>query len=194
QLCEKLKTDERTSHIPVILLTAKSSGESKVEGLELGADDYLIKPFDSRELQVRVKNLIEQRQKLRERFGREIKLQPKDIAITSADERFLQRIIDSINEHLSDEEFSVEQFGREVGLSRGQLHRKLKGLTDQAPVEFIRTIRLKRAAQLLEQQYGTVAEIAYEVGFGDPSYFTRCFRQQFGIAPSDYAGKARTLI
>ncbi len=191
QLCEKIKTEECTSHIPVILLTAKSSGDSKVEGLQLGADDYLIKPFDSQELRVRVKNLIEQRQKLRQRFGKEIKLQPKDIAITSADEKFLQRALELIDQHISDEVFTVEQFGREIGLSRAQLHRKLKGLTDHAPVEFIRIIRLKRAAQLLEQDYGTVAEIAYEVGFSDPSYFTRCFRRQFGILPSEYALKAQ---
>jgi len=187
QLCEKLKTDQRTSHIPLILLTAKSSGESKLEGLTLGADDYLVKPFDSKELRVRVKNLIEQRRRLRERFGKEIKLQPKDIAITSADEKFLQRAMDITDRYISDENFSVEQFGREIGLSRGQLHRKLKALTDQSPVDFIRTIRLKRAAQLLEKRSGTVAEIAYQVGFSDPSYFSRCFRQQFGVLPSEYA-------
>lgn len=193
QLCEKLKTDQRTSHIPLILLTAKSSGESKLEGLTLGADDYLVKPFDSKELQVRVKNLIEQRRTLRERFGKEIKLQPKDIAITSADEKFLLRAMDIIDRYISDENFSVEQFGREIGLSRGQLHRKLKALTDQSPVDFIRAIRLKRAAQLLEKRFGTVAEIAYQVGFSDPSYFSRCFRQQFGILPSEYAASANSV-
>ncbi|MCK6619424.1 MAG: response regulator [Calditrichaceae bacterium] len=193
QLCERLKTDQRTSHIPVILLTAKSSGESKLEGLALGADDYLVKPFDSKELRVRVKNLIGQRRKLRERFGKEIKLQPKDIAITSADEKFLHRAMDIIDRYISDENFSVEQFGREIGLSRGQLHRKLKALTDQSPVDFIRAIRLKRAAQLLEKRSGTVAEIAYQVGFSDPSYFSRCFRQQFGVLPSEFAGSTDSI-
>ena len=154
QFCEKLKSDERTSHIPVILLTAKSSGESKLEGLELGADDYLIKPFDSRELLARIKNLIAQRRKLRERFGKEIKLQPRDIAITSTDEKFLERAMAVVDEHISEAEFDVETFGRKVGMSRKHLHRKLKALTDQAPREFIRTLRLQRAARLLEKHAG----------------------------------------
>lgn len=186
QLGEKLKTDERTSHVPVILLTAKSSGESKLEGLELGADDYLIKPFDSRELQVRVKNLIDQRRKLRERFGKEVKLQPRDIAITSTDEQFLERAMAVVDEHISKADFDVETFGRKVGMSRKHLHRKLKALTDQAPSEFIRTLRLQRAAQLLEKNAGNVTEVAYEVGFNSISHFAKAFKEQFGILPSEY--------
>jgi len=186
QLCEKLKSDERTSHIPVILLTAKSSGESKVEGLELGAVDYLIKPFEARELQVRVKNLIDQRRKLRERFGKNIKLQPRDIAITSTDEKFLERAMAVVDEHISAAEFDVETFGRKVGMSRKHLHRKLKALTDQAPREFIRTLRLQRAARLLEKHAGNVTEVAYEVGFNSISHFAKAFKEQFGILPSEY--------
>lgn len=187
QLCEKLKSDERTSHIPVILLTAKSSGDSKVEGLQLGADDYLIKPFNSRELLVRVKNLIEQRQKLRARFAKEIPLGPKDITVTSADEEFLQRAIAIIETNMENAHFTVEQFAAEMAFSRHHLNRKLKGLTDLSSQDFIRTIRLKRAGSLLKQQFGTVSEIAYTVGFSSPSYFTRCFREQFGMLPSEYA-------
>jgi signal transduction histidine kinase/ligand-binding sensor domain-containing protein/DNA-binding response OmpR family regulator len=187
QLCEKLKSEERTSHVPVILLTAKSSGESKLEGLELGADDYLIKPFDARELQVRVKNLIEQRRKLRERFGKEIKLQPRDIAITSADEKFLARAMAVVEEHISEADFDVETFGRKVGMSRKHLHRKLKALTDQAPSEFIRTLRLQRAARLLEKNAGNVTEVAYEVGFNSISHFAKAFKEQFGVLPSEHA-------
>jgi len=145
QLCEKLKSDERTSHIPVILLTAKSSGESKVEGLELGADDYLIKPFEARELQVRVKNLIEQRRKLRERFASTIKIEPKDLTVTPRDAQFLQRAMDIVEANMSNEDFSMEVFGKEIGLSRSQLRRKIQVLTDQSPTDFILTLRLKRA-------------------------------------------------
>ncbi len=187
ELCRKLKTDERTSHIPVILLTARAGGESKVEGLETGADDYIIKPFDARELQVRVKNLIEQRRKLRERFRQEITLQPKEIAITSMDEQFLQKAMAAVEKNLPDPEFSTDDFARQVAMSRMQLHRKLRALTDQSTHEFIRTYRLQRAAQLLQNHAGTVSEICYDVGFNSLSHFAKAFREQFGQSPSEYA-------
>jgi len=184
---EMVKTDERTSHIPVILLTARASGDNKVEGLEIGADDYLTKPFDVRELQVRVKNLIEGRRRLRERFSHEITLQPKDVAITSMDEQFLQRAMDIVEKHIADPEFTTETLAWEVGLSRMQLNRKLQALTDQPSRGFIRMLRLKRAAQLLQQSAGTVTEIAYDVGFNSLSHFAKAFREQFGQSPSEYA-------
>jgi DNA-binding response OmpR family regulator/two-component sensor histidine kinase len=186
QLCEKLKTDERTSHIPVIILTARAAESSKLAGLETGADDYLVKPFSAKELTIRIKNLIEQRRKMRERFSRDITLSPKDISVTSADERFLNRAIEIIEKNMGDPDFGVDAFGKEIALSHTQLYRKLKALTNQSPVYFIRTIRLKRAAGLLEQAYGNVAEISYEVGFNNPSYFAECFRKQFGKPPSEY--------
>jgi signal transduction histidine kinase/ligand-binding sensor domain-containing protein/DNA-binding response OmpR family regulator len=189
QLCEKLKTDERTSHVPVILLTARASEASKLEGLETGADEYIIKPFSAKELTIRVKNLIEQRRKLRERFTQDITLSPKDIAVTSADERFLKRAMGIIEKYMSEPGFGVDVFGKEIGLSHSQLHRKIRALTNLSPVEFIRTLRLKRAASLLEQEYGNVAEIAYEVGFNNPSYFAECFRKLFGKSPSEYTAK-----
>jgi DNA-binding response OmpR family regulator len=185
-LCRKLKTDESTSHIPVVLLTAKASLDSKMEGLEEGADDYITKPFYPFELRIRVNNLVEQRRKLRELFGRELVIQPKHIAVSSVDEKFLRRAIEVVEQYLSDPGFNIEQFGREVGLSRVQLHRKLKALTGQPPGDFIRVFRLKRAASLLEQKWGNVAQIAYEVGFDNLSYFSQCFRQQFGCPPSKY--------
>ena len=187
ELCRKLKTDERTSHIPVILLTARAGGESKVEGLETGADDYIIKPFDARELQVRVKNLIEQRRKLRERFRQEITLQPKAIAITSMDEQFLQKAMAAVEQNLSDPEFSTDEFARRVAMSRMQLHRKLRALTDQSTHEFIRTYRLQRAAQFLQNRAGNVTEICYDVGFNSLSHFAKAFREQFGQSPSEFA-------
>ena len=190
QFCEKLKTDERTSHIPVILLTAKSSGSSKIEGLELGADDYLVKPFITQELRARIKNLIELRRKLRERFSKElIRIEPGEITVTPVDEKFLKRAMAIVEEKMADETFSVEIFAEEIGMSRAQLHRKLKSITDQSPSEFIRILRLKRAAQLLRQQSGNITEIAYDVGFSSLSYFSKRFQEQFGLLPRDYGKK-----
>jgi len=186
EMCKKLKTDERTSHIPVIMLTAKASVEDRLEGLETGADAYVTKPFNIKELEVRVRKLIEQRKKLRERFSREITLEPKDIAITSADEKFLQRAMAIIEDHMADFEFEVRNFQDEIGMSRMQLFRKLKALTDQTPSEFIRTLRLKRAAKLIEQKFGNIAQITYEVGFNNLSYFAKCFKELYGVLPSEY--------
>jgi DNA-binding response OmpR family regulator len=186
EFCKKLKTDERTSHIPVIMLTAKASVENRIEGLETGADDYITKPFNLKELLTRINNLIDQRRKLRERFSREVTLQPKDIAITSADEKFLNRTIEIIEKNMGDGEFDVASLKEEIGLSNMQLFRKIKALTDQAPGDFIRTIRLKRAAALMEKKFGNIAEITYEVGFNNLSYFAKCFREMYGMSPSEY--------
>jgi len=186
ELCKKIKTDERTSHIPVIMLTAKATVESRIEGLETGADAYMTKPFNMQELQTRLKSLIEQRKKLRERFSKETELGPSDIAVTSVDEKFLNKAIQIIEENLGDCDFDVTAMTGEIGMSRMQLFRKLKALTNQTPSEFIRTIRLKRAAQLLKKNFGNVAEITYEVGFNNLSYFAKCFRELYGVSPSEY--------
>lgn len=191
EFCEKAKTDERTSHIPVILLTAKASTDNKLDGLEKGADDYLIKPFNAKELLVRMKNLIEQRKKLRERFSRELTLKPKDITVTSADEKWLTKLMEIVENHLSDSSFDTPMLAKKIGLSRSQLHRKLVALTDQAPNQFIRLMRLRRAAQLLEQKSGNITEIAYEVGFNNISYFSSRFREQFGVLPSEYKNSSK---
>jgi DNA-binding response OmpR family regulator len=184
--CQALKREEKTSHIPVILLTAKAGQESKLEGLETGADDYLTKPFSSKELLARVRNLIEQRRRLRARFSREVILKPNEIAITPVDEQFLIRVKAAVEKNLGDEDFSVDDLGREVGMSRAQLHRKLKALTDQSAGQFILSMRLQRAIELMKQNAGTVAEIAYMTGFNTPNYFAKCFRKQFGCSPSEY--------
>ena len=186
ELCKKLKTDERTSHIPVIMLTAKATVESRIEGLETGADAYMTKPFNMQELQTRLKSLIEQRKILRERFGKETELGPSDIAVTSVDEKFLTKAIQIIEDNLGDCDFDVTAMTGEIGMSRMQLFRKLKALTNQTPSEFIRTIRLKRAAQLLKKNFGNVAEVTYEVGFNNLSYFAKCFRELYGVSPSEY--------
>ena len=197
ELCHKLKTDERTSHIPVILLTARASSESKIEGLETGADDYISKPFDPTELKIRIKNLIQQRQKLRGKFASDFwkenkfpVLQSVASGLNQVDKKFLQKAMDIVNLHLSDTDFNVVEFGKEMGMSRQQMHRKFRALVNQSATEFIRTIRLKKAAELLSQKSGTVSEIAYDVGFNTLSYFTKCFREQFGVIPSEYAEKS----
>jgi signal transduction histidine kinase/DNA-binding response OmpR family regulator len=189
QLCEALKTDERTSHIPVILLTAKAGEQSKLAGLETGADDYLVKPFNSRELQLRVRNLIEQRHKLRERYRREGLLQPRAVAATSIEEAFIQKLMDVLEAHLADENFGVEKLGEALHIGRRQLLRKIRALTGQAPVEFIRAVRLQRARQLLEQHAGTVSEVAYQTGFNNLSHFAKWFREEFGVLPSEVLRK-----
>ena len=186
-LCERLKTDERTSHIPIILLTARADRESKLKGLDTGADDYMSKPFGLEELQVRVRNLLESRQKLRERFSRQITLHPTELVVTSLDEQFLQKALAVTEANLANAAFDVELFSREMGLSRTQLHRKLTALTEQSPNEFIRALRLQRAASLLQQQQGNVADVAYQVGFNSPNYFTKCFRDVYGQTPTEYA-------
>ncbi|GAG97651.1 unnamed protein product, partial [marine sediment metagenome] len=199
EFCKKVKTDERTSHIPVILLTARASAEFKIEGLETGADDYISKPFDTKELQVRVKNLVEQRQKLREKFVADFwkgdqspSLQIPASDLNQMDKKFLQKALDTVNIHLSDPEFNVNQFSKELAMSRQQMHRKFRAVVDQSATEFIRVFRLKKAAELLTKKTGTVSEIAYDVGFSSLSYFTRSFQQQFGTSPSEYIEKHNT--
>jgi transcriptional regulator GlxA family with amidase domain len=136
---------------------------------------------------VRIKNLIESRKKLREQFSREITLQPTSVRVTSADEQFLQRLMEIMEEHMADFTFGVESLGKALGMSRVQLYRKLKALSNQSPGDFIRMMRLKRAAELLAQDSGSIAEVAYAVGFNDPSYFTKSFHKQYGQTPSEYA-------
>ncbi len=188
QLCKEIKTDERTSHIPVILLTAKAAMEDKLEGLETGADDFLTKPFDPAELMVRIRNLIEQRAKLRERYLVDFNLNPQPIPgkAESMDEQFMQKAISLVNEHLSDPDFSVEKLGEEMAMSRMQLHRKFKAVIDLSATGFIRVLRLKKAAELLQGKTGNVTQIAYDVGFNNLSYFAKCFQEYFGITPSEY--------
>jgi DNA-binding response OmpR family regulator len=186
ELCNKLKTDHRTSHIPVILLTARAAKEDKIEGLETGADDFIPKPFDSDELKIRIKNLINQRKRLREKFSKQSNLLFDQITHTSTDEKFVKRILEIISQHMSDSTFNLDSLANEAGMSQMQLHRKIKGLFGLSPAEFVKTIRLKRGAELLRIKTGNISEIAYEVGFENPAYFSTCFRQQFGISPSGF--------
>jgi len=186
QFCAKIKTDERTSHIPVILLTAKASGESKIEGLETGADDYIMKPFDAKELKVRIKNLIDQRKELREHFLKEGTFNLDNKNLISTDKKFLEKAVKIINEHLSDSLFGVESFASELAIGRTTLHKKVVALVGEAPGELIKRIRLSKAGILLKNKTGNISEIALEVGFNNPAYFSECFKKQFGVNPSQY--------
>ncbi len=185
--CTKVKQNVQTSHIPVVLLTSQTTDKNRTDGFDLGADDYIEKPFDIYLLKTRISNLIQSRNKLKEKFSHEIYLQPKNVPVTPEDERFLNRVIQIVDEHIEDCDFHVTGLGNEIGLSRVQLYRKIKALTDLTPNDLIRTFRLKRAGQLLEKSQLTVFEVAYRTGFKDPSYFCKCFRNQYGSSPAVYA-------
>ena len=186
ELCEKIKTNVITSHIPVLLLTAKTSQESQKEGYKIGADAYITKPFDSNILVQKVKNLLKTRENLIKKFKKDIILKPKELEITSADEIFLKKSITLIEENINNTEFSINDFISEIGMSRSALYRKLKALTGQSITEFIRTIKLKRAAQLIAQTKLTISEIAFDLGFNDLKHFRKSFQKLFDELPSHY--------
>ena len=179
-----LKKQEKTSHVPIILLTAKAGVENRIAGLETGADAYVPKPFSSEELHARVKNLINGRKKLKEKFSRSLLVKPEVASEPSMEEKFLMRVKNAVEAHLDDENFSVEELSKEVGMSRAQLHRKLIALTGVSASRFVRNYRLEHAYQLLQNKVGTVSEIAYRVGYSSPAYFTKCFTEDYGISPS----------
>lgn len=184
ELCRWVKTDKRTGNIPFILLTAKQSVENKVEGLTIGADDYVTKPFNMEVLILRMRKLIDlsSRSKLRTQIDPE----PSEIVITSLDEKLIENAIKYVEENMSRSDLSVEELSRELGMSRVHLYKKLLQITGKTPIEFIRVIRLKRAAQLLRQSQQNVSEIAYQIGFNNPKYFSKYFKDEFGVLPSVY--------
>lgn len=184
EVTKLLKKQEKTSHVPIILLTAKAGVDNRIAGLETGADAYVPKPFSSEELHARVKNLIDGRKKLKEKFSRSLLVKPEVVSEPSMEEKFLMRVKAAVEAHLDDENFSVEELSKEVGMSRAQLHRKLIALTGVSASRFVRNYRLEHAYQLLQNKVGTVSEIAYRVGYSSPAYFTKCFTEDFGISPS----------
>ncbi|MGB8317958.1 MAG: helix-turn-helix domain-containing protein, partial [Ignavibacteriaceae bacterium] len=186
ELCKKLKTDQRTSHIPVILLTAKASNQDKIDGFEIGADEYIMKPFDMEELRSRIKNLIEQRKRIHEHLKKHGLFEIEEEKVTPADQKFLQRVAEIINEYLSEPDFNVEKLTEKLALGRSNLNKKFIALIGEPPVEFIRRTRLNRAAELIEKNFGNLSEIALEAGFNNPAYFSACFKKQFGVIPSRY--------
>lgn len=187
QLTEKIKQDERTSHIPVVLLTARNESGSKLDSYRMGADDYLTKPFSAEELLVRIDNLIAQRRKLSERFRQKVLVEPTPKQHASLDEKFLFSLRDAVESQLSDPDFGVDQLAAAACLSRTQLFRKLHALTNLSPSDFIRDLRLKHAAELIVSKADTITQIGYRVGFRDQSYFAKCFKKRFGVAPSAYS-------
>ena len=189
ELCENIKINAKTSHIPVIILTSKSSNESKLMGLETGADDYITKPFNASLLEVRVKNILENRKRLRELFRNSPKIKAREITLNSSDEHFLEKVIKIVEDNMGNVNLDIAFLEEELKMSNMQMYRKLKSLTNLSGNEFIKNVRLKKAVQLLESENFNVSEIAYKVGFNDPSYFSRIFKKQYGKAPSDYVEK-----
>jgi YesN/AraC family two-component response regulator len=186
ELTRRLKSDLKTCHIPVILLTAKAAMEHKLEGLEEGADSYIPKPFNSSHLQVRVKKLLELRMKIREHYRGMPDAQEEETGINRLDKKFLNKLTLIIEENLNKEDISVDELGQKIGISRVHLYRKIKKLTDMSVSEFVIMVKLKKSLELLRNSGKTIAEIAFEVGFSSPSYYTRCFREQFKMSPTEY--------
>jgi DNA-binding response OmpR family regulator/nitrogen-specific signal transduction histidine kinase len=191
ELCRKIRNDTRVSHIPVILLTARTTEEQKMEGFEIGADDYITKPFNFEILQSRIRNLIQKRESFQKDFRKQIEIKASHVNITSLDEKLIERAIKCVEDNISDTNFSVEDLSRELGMSRVHLYKKLLALTGKSPLEFIRVIRLQQAAQMLEKSQLTVSEIAYKVGFNNPKYFTKYFKEEYKMLPSAYAAERR---
>jgi signal transduction histidine kinase/ligand-binding sensor domain-containing protein/DNA-binding response OmpR family regulator len=186
ELCEKVKNHPQTSHIPVILLTARSSESYELEGLKSGADDYITKPFSVPVLKARVKNIIEVRQKIKDKFYGDLNFEPKNVASNQLDKGFMNQLINAIEANLSDENFNPDILAEQLHISRSQLYKKVKGLTGLSVSIFTRNIRLRKAAVLLKSNALTISEVAYQVGFSDPGYFTKCFREMYSKSPSEY--------
>jgi signal transduction histidine kinase/ligand-binding sensor domain-containing protein/DNA-binding response OmpR family regulator len=191
ELCQKLKQHPKTSHIPVLLLTARTAETQQLEGLGTGADDYVSKPFNPTLLHAKADALLRNRRKLHEFYQRRILLQPTEIVVADADREFLEKAMQVVEQHLGDTEFSVQVLVRELGLSSSVFYRRIKSLTGQTAVEFIRDVRLKRAAQLLASTQLRVSEVAFEVGIENAKYFRQVFQKLFGMTPSDYARQHR---
>jgi signal transduction histidine kinase/DNA-binding response OmpR family regulator len=189
EMSKMLKTDRRTDHIPIILLTAKADRESKLEGLDIGADNYITKPFDAEELKVRVDNLINQRRKLRDHYRKEFLSDFEDQDIPAPEDDFLVSVLNCIKKHIAEPGFNVEQLSKELRFSRTQLYRKILALTDHSPNEFIRNLRLKMATRMFHQGHRNITRVVYSVGFNTPAYFAQCFREIHGINPSEYIKK-----
>lgn len=186
ELCKRVKTDSRTCHIPFILLTAHSTTEEQFEYLETGADECIIKPFNFQMLEAKISNLISIRRNLMLVFRNSLKIEPHEITITSLDEQFIHKALDLVEKNISNTDYTVEELSRDLGMSRTLLYKKIIALTGKSPLEFIRSLRLKRAAQLMQKSQLHISEIAFRVGFNDPKYFRKHFKNEFGVVPSLY--------
>jgi DNA-binding response OmpR family regulator len=186
QFSKRVRNNEKTSHIPLIMLTAKAGFEDKLEGLESGIDAYMTKPFKAKELKAQVKNLLKQRELLRKRFRKSVVIKPSEVSAISADQVFLRKTLLKIENHFGDFQFSVEQLAEHLNMSISQLNRKLNALIGQPAGQLMRSLRLQRAADLLKQNSASVSEICFNLGFNDHAYFSRAFKKQFGCSPSEY--------
>jgi len=186
ELCKKIKTDVRTAHIPVVLLTARASHNQQVSGLETGADSYITKPFSIELLLLNVRNLLQSRANMRSKFTTQVNLQPQDVTVNTVDHKFIIGAIKYIEERMADEDFGVYELAREMGMSQPVLYKKIRAITDLSVNDFIKSIRLKKAAALLEGKIHNVSEVAYLVGFNDAKYFSREFKKQYGYTPKVY--------
>lgn len=189
EYCRRVKEDIRVSHIPVILLTAKTGDENKYKGLEAGAEDYISKPFNTEMLTLKVARIVERQRQARDQFKRKVDINPSEVEITSMDEKFVRKAVAVVEAAIGNPDFLVEDLCREMGMSRVYFYKKILSLTDKTPSEFIRYIRLKRAADLLEKSQLYVNEVAYQVGFNDPKYFRKYFKDEFGLSPNEYKKK-----
>lgn len=186
EFCKKIRSDMRTSHIPIILLSAKSSDENKYLGIEAGADDYISKPFNTDLLRLKMAKIIEKQKKIQQSFKQKIDISPSEIEITSMDEKFVKKAVEFVEQNMSNPEFLVEDLCKEMAMSRVYFYKKILALTGKTPSEFIRFIRLKRASELLQKSQLFVNEVAFQVGFNDPKYFRKYFKDEFGITPNEY--------
>ncbi|MEM8892513.1 MAG: response regulator, partial [Bacteroidota bacterium] len=194
ELCKELKGSFSTSHIPIILLTAKTAKDAEIMGLETGADKYIKKPFHPYELHLHIKNLLELKYRIRHNFGKLLKLEPDKLIFSSEDDLFLENAIKLIEKNMDKSDFRIEDFAREMGVSRALLFIKLRALSNLTPNNFVKKVRLKRAAQILEDSRKTVSEVSYMVGFQDPKYFSKCFKSSYGLSPNEYRKKAMEAL
>jgi DNA-binding response OmpR family regulator len=190
-LSKKLKADKRTSHIPIILLTALTGEEQQVQGLSTGANDYITKPFNFEVLHAKIRNLLELKRNLQTTYTRQIKVLPQEVKVETEDERLLQSVVRCLEENITSAELSVEFLSRKVGMSRSSLYSKVLEITGETPVEYIRSFKLEKATVLLQKSDMTIAEIAYQTGFSTPNYFARAFKAKYNMLPSEYIVQMR---
>src|SRR4029079_7058094 len=190
-LCKKIRSDKRTSHIPIILLTALTGDSNQLRGLNTGANDYLTKPFNFEILNARIRNLLSLNQNLKTTYSRQIKMETPEVEAKSDDEKLLLKITQFIEANIDNPDLSVEELSKHLYMSRGSLYNKIVTLTGETPVEFIRTIKLNKAIALLENTDMKISEIGYEVGFATPNYFARAFKAKFNLSPTEYVNLKR---
>ena len=193
ELCVKVKSDKRTNHIPIILLTALTGEEQQIKGLETGANDYLSKPFNFEIFNAKINNLLVLNRTLKDTYTKQIKVQTPEVIIESHSDRLLNKVVLYIEENLNNPKLSVEDLSKHVGMSRGSLYHKILELTGISPVEFIRSVKLDKATVLLEKSDMNISQIAYTVGFATPNYFAKSFKAKYNMQPSEFINQKRKL-